>query len=172
MAKRVHFRGLCVLVALLVLTGCGADPDEPVERAPNPLATDQPVEPVPIPLATDQPDIPVPAGDCNWPEHCGEPSALHMLQEILQRAEAEHPKEGIDPADLQTIQLRVSECLLPDLCNTAGTHVCKLTGPEPCTELKDIWERTGPEKLPVDPVERRGHWHTIATDLQSFPKGQ
>jgi hypothetical protein len=94
-----------------------------------------------------------------------------MLTEILARAQLEMPGQGIELADLQLIELHVPRCLEPSLENGAGTHVCKVIFPTPCTELRDIWEKTEGGMLPADLPTRSGHWHTIAQELESFPSG-
>lgn len=108
---------------------------------------------------------------CTWPDDCGPPMAREMLEEILARAQLEVPGEGIEPADLQLIELHVPRCLDPGLTNGAGRHVCDVIFPAPCAELRGIWENTEGNTLPADPTARREHWHTIAQELESFPSG-
>jgi len=108
---------------------------------------------------------------CTWPDDCGPPTAREMLEEILVRAQMEVPGDGIDMLDLQLIELHVPRCQDPNLTNGAGRHVCDVVFPQPCTELREIWENTEGATLPMDLAARRGHWHTIAQELESFPSG-
>lgn len=147
MTKRLWTRGLPVLLLVaLVSIGCSSYQPPPTEPPPDDNV-------------------------CNWPEYCHPDTAHHMLTTILSRANADYAKQAIGQADLEIIEQEVQEGLEPGLKNGAGRHVCHLTGPLPCDELKQIFDASDPNNMPKTPAQRKKYWHTIATDLQNFPSG-
>ena len=116
-----------------------------------------------------------PPGDgniCGWPDYCHPMTARDMLQEIKDLAAEDHAKDAIDPADYEAIEEHVGRILDPMLKNAEGRHVCHLQNPTPCDELKGIHDKVQPENMPLKAEPRRGHWHTIAQELESFPTGK